>query len=139
MKKIEKNSLQSKVSFVDFQENIWPYYDAIDSSFRGILKDYFLSNKPFRITWTSALMIPKSILEEFRGFNENVEVVEDIELWIKIALLYPVAITNKVTALYNFNSPNSLTKRKICMLYNTFLAIFFNSFERLRCYFVTFS
>ncbi|WP_333808149.1 glycosyltransferase family 2 protein [Flavobacterium sp.] len=91
-----------------------PIFNGIDDNFRGIVPNYFYSNKPFRITWTSALMIEKMILKKLGGFNENVEVVEDIELWIKIGLLYPVAITNKLTALYNFNSPNSLTKRKIC-------------------------
>jgi glycosyltransferase involved in cell wall biosynthesis len=53
--KIEKNSLQEKVSFVDFQENIWPYYDAIDitivpstekESFGLVATEAMLSKKP---------------------------------------------------------------------------------------------
>ena len=55
MKKIEKNSLQKKVSFIDFQENIWPYYDAIDitvvpstekESFGLVATEAMLSKKP---------------------------------------------------------------------------------------------
>lgn len=55
LKKIEKNSLQSKVSFIDFQENIWPYYDAIDisvvpstekESFGLVATESMLSKKP---------------------------------------------------------------------------------------------
>jgi glycosyltransferase involved in cell wall biosynthesis len=90
-----------------------PYYDAIDSSFRGILKDYFLSNKPFRITWTSSLAIPKEILESIGGFTLEVTNGQDLELWTKIGIKYPVALTNKTTAIYNFNIENSLAKNKI--------------------------
>jgi len=55
LKKIEKNSLQSKVSFVDFQENIWPYYDTINiavipstekESFGLVATEAMLSKKP---------------------------------------------------------------------------------------------
>jgi glycosyltransferase involved in cell wall biosynthesis len=55
LKKIEKNSLQNKVSFIDFQENIWPYYDAIDitvvpstekESFGLVATESMLSKKP---------------------------------------------------------------------------------------------
>ena len=55
LKKIEKNSLQEKVSFIDFQENIWPYYDAIDitivpstekESFGLVATEAMLSKKP---------------------------------------------------------------------------------------------
>lgn len=55
LKKIEKNSLRSKVSFIDFQENIWPYYDTIDitvvpstekESFGLVATEAMLSKKP---------------------------------------------------------------------------------------------
>jgi glycosyltransferase involved in cell wall biosynthesis len=55
LKKIEKNSLQSNVSFIDFQENIWPYYDSIDitvvpstekESFGLVATEAMLSKKP---------------------------------------------------------------------------------------------
>jgi glycosyltransferase involved in cell wall biosynthesis len=55
LKKIEKNSLQNNVSFIDFQENIWPYYDAIDitvvpstekESFGLVATETMLSKKP---------------------------------------------------------------------------------------------
>jgi glycosyltransferase involved in cell wall biosynthesis len=89
-------------------------FNGINATYRGIVSNYFYSNKPYRIAWTSALMAERRILIKLGGFNKNVEVVEDIELWTKIAILYPVAISNKITATYNFNTPNSLTKRKIC-------------------------
>ena len=47
--------MQEKVSFIDFQENIWPYYDAIDitivpstekESFGLVATEAMLSKKP---------------------------------------------------------------------------------------------
>lgn len=53
--KIKTNDLQQRVSFVDFQENIWPYYDAMDivvvpstekESFGLVATEAMLSKKP---------------------------------------------------------------------------------------------
>lgn len=90
-----------------------PYYNKIDKSFRGIIVDYFLSNRPFRITWTSSLAVPREILEKNHGFTPGITNGQDLELWTKIGIKHPVAITNKTTAIYNYNIPNSLAKNHI--------------------------
>ncbi|RKR08679.1 glycosyltransferase involved in cell wall biosynthesis [Flavobacterium sp. 90] len=90
-----------------------PVYSGIDKEFCGIVADSFYSNQPFRITWTSCLAIPKDILENFGGFTPNVTNGQDLELWTKIAIKYPVAITNTITAIYNNDIPNSLAKKNI--------------------------
>lgn len=90
-----------------------PNFNGINESFRGIITDYFFSNSPFRITWTSSLAIPKEILEQNGGFTPNVTNGQDLELWTKIGIKYPVAITNTTTAIYNFNVLDSLTKNNI--------------------------
>lgn len=90
-----------------------PVYFGIDKEFRGIVADSFYSNQPFRITWTSCLAIPKDILESFGGFSRGVTNGQDLELWTKIAIKYPVAITNTITAIYNNHIANSLAKKNI--------------------------
>ncbi|RYJ38492.1 Glycosyl transferase [Flavobacterium anhuiense] len=90
-----------------------PVYNGIDQLFRGIVPDYFFSNKPFRITWTSSLAIPKEILQKFEGFTPGVTNGQDLELWTKIGIEHTVALTNKTTAIYNFNIPNSITKNHV--------------------------
>jgi glycosyltransferase involved in cell wall biosynthesis len=87
-----------------------PYFDGVNSSFRGIIKDYFLSNRPFRITWTSSLAIPKVILDHMGGFSIDVTNGQDLELWTKIGIEHPVALSSKTTAIYNFHLPDSLAK-----------------------------
>lgn len=90
-----------------------PYYNGIENSFNGIVEDYFFSNRPFRITWTSCLAIPKEILEKFGGFTPGITNGQDLELWTKIGIGHNVAITNKITAVYNFHIANSLAKNNI--------------------------
>lgn len=88
-------------------------FRGINAHFRGVVENYFFSSKPFRISFTSALLIPKKILIEFNGFNENCSNGEDVELWSQIGLQFPVVISNKVTTLYTFSNPNSLSKQQI--------------------------
>jgi glycosyltransferase involved in cell wall biosynthesis len=51
--------------------------------------------------WTSATVIRKKVFEEFRGFNPNLKMGEDFDLWIRVALKYKVAFLNEPLAYYN--------------------------------------
>lgn len=51
--------------------------------------------------WTGAVCIPKKIFDEEKGFKPNLKLGEDFDLWIRIALKYPVAFLNKPLAYYN--------------------------------------
>lgn len=83
-----------------------------EDNWMGIVDDYFASSAVNSIAWTSAVMVPKSILENVGNFNENITLGagEDTDLWIRIALEYPVAFSNKVTAIYNLHTENRISK-----------------------------
>jgi len=85
----------------------------IPNGFTGVVPDFFNSSLTHRLAWTSALAIPKIVFNNVGFFNESLTNSEDTEMWIRIALKYPVALSNKFTAIYNFEIPNSLSKRKI--------------------------
>ena len=51
--------------------------------------------------WTGAVCMPKSIFDEFGGFQKGIKLGEDFLLWIRIALKYKVAFLNKPLAFYN--------------------------------------
>jgi len=93
-----------------------PNHYGIDKAFEGIIEDYFASNKPYRITWTSSLAIPKEILKKLGGFTPGTTNGQDLELWTKIGIEYPIAITNTITAIYNYDIPNSLAKNNIASM-----------------------
>lgn len=72
----------------------------------GIVDKYFESCYIDSIAWTSAVMIPKAILQQHGGFNNALEIGEDIDLWIRIALNHKVAFSNQVTAIHNLHADN---------------------------------
>jgi glycosyltransferase involved in cell wall biosynthesis len=86
---------------------------TISSDYRGIIFDFFLCSLKDRIATCSSVAFSKKIFEHFMGFNTSISNGEDTELWIKIAIKYPIAITNKETAIYQFDLPKTLSKTKI--------------------------
>ncbi|MEQ3662248.1 MAG: glycosyltransferase family A protein [Flavobacterium sp.] len=90
-----------------------PIFKNISTDYVGIIENYFASNHPFKINITLNQMIPKKILIEMGCFTEGITNGQDLELWTKIAIKYPVALHNKTTAIYNNYLPNTLSKRSI--------------------------
>lgn len=86
------------------------YIQAVSDNFRGILPDYFLASMQYRVGLTSAVAIPKKILQKDFLFNPELNGQEDLELFTKIAIHKPVAITNKYSVAYNFAIENQLSK-----------------------------
>lgn len=79
----------------------------------GIVDDFFESSTINCIAYTSAVMIPKKVCEELGGFNSNYTSGEDTDLWIRIALKYPVAFTNSVSVIIHMTAENQITKTSI--------------------------
>lgn len=50
--------------------------------------------------WTSASAVPKDIFQEMGGFSERMSFGEDIDLWGRIALRYPVVFSWSGKAVY---------------------------------------
>lgn len=86
------------------------YIQAVSDNFRGILPDYFLASMQYRVGLTSAVAIPKEMIQGNFLFNPELNGQEDLELFTKIAIQKLVAITNKYTVEYNFAIENQLSK-----------------------------
>ena len=84
------------------------YIQAVYDNFRGILPDYFLASMQYRVGLTSAVAIPKKMVQGNFLFNPELNGQEDLELFTKIAIHKPVAITNKYTVEYNFAIENNI-------------------------------
>ncbi len=99
------------------------FYKNIADDFRGVVGNFFEASLPYRIGLTSSLMIPKFIVTE-KKFNPKVSSGQDLELYTKIAIEYPVALTSKFTVEYNFSLDNQLSKthvfQKTLMDFNQF-------------------
>ncbi|TWO31798.1 glycosyltransferase family 2 protein [Seonamhaeicola sediminis] len=82
----------------------------IKEDYRGVIPDFFQASLINRVAHTSAVVIPKRILENDGMFDLNISSGQDLDLWIRVAAHYNVAITNKKTSIYRFEIPNSLSK-----------------------------
>lgn len=51
--------------------------------------------------WTGATVIKKNVFHENNGFKPTLKLGEDFDLWVRVALKYPVAFLNKPLAYYN--------------------------------------
>jgi len=51
--------------------------------------------------WTGATIIRKTIFESKKGFKPNLKLGEDFDLWVRVAMKYPVVLLNKPLANYN--------------------------------------
>lgn len=72
--------------------------DSQNSIIRSI--DYFFeTTKKTGVVWSSAVAIRKDVFKNIGGFSD-VKMGEDLEYWARIALDYPVAISEKVTSYY---------------------------------------
>jgi glycosyltransferase involved in cell wall biosynthesis len=49
----------------------------------------------------SSAIMPRRLFLDYKGFKPEIKLGEDFELWVRLALNYPVAFLNKVLVFYN--------------------------------------
>ncbi|MEZ4853404.1 glycosyltransferase family 2 protein [Flavobacterium sp.] len=85
----------------------------ITDDYRGIITDFFKSSYVNRVATTSSVLLSKKILIQHNGFDTAISSGQDLDLWIRLAIDNKVAINNVVSAIYEYQIPNSLSKTKI--------------------------
>jgi glycosyltransferase involved in cell wall biosynthesis len=75
-----------------------------------IIDDYFKYSIINCIAWTSSVCFTKEKFNALNGFNTNLEIAEDLDLWNRFALKYRVCFNPKITMTYTFFAENSLSK-----------------------------
>ncbi len=84
-----------------------------DENWTGIINHYFESTLANSIASGSSVMIPKNVFNNIGDFNIQYNSGEDTDMWIRIALNYPVAFTNKVSVIHNMDATNKITNHKL--------------------------
>lgn len=74
-----------------------PKFNTIDFPFFGIVDDYFGASIVDNLLWTSAVAIPKEVINQNYSFDEDLGCGEDLDLWIRLAKDFDVAFSSKVT------------------------------------------
>lgn len=76
------------------------------SSWEGIIQNYFqtaFNEPPF---FTSSIAILKIAFNEVGGFKEGIKLGEDLDMWLRIALTYPIAFSNSLQVIYHQEAKN---------------------------------
>ena len=101
-----ENKLEMQVALHQEQQNILMSYTQeiwlrnniqvnIPKKFQKIGKDVFLENLTYCNLAPSSVMLHKKIFDEVGLFDESMEVCEDYDLWLRIALKFEIALVAK--------------------------------------------
>ena len=80
-----------------------PAIIGVDNGFESGLINYcqVYVKTLYQPLWTGSTIIKRSVFESLNGFNPGLKLGEDFDLWIRVAMEYPVAFKNKLLAFYN--------------------------------------
>lgn len=99
------------------QPQHFPTYIGIpEENWRGIVTNFYEAGKKYRLGCTGSIAIPKQVLDQLGGFDESMNISpygEDIKLWIKIAIHYPVVYDSTHTLVYDLSGENHLSKNNL--------------------------
>lgn len=75
-----------------------------------LINDFFDYTTPDMLTWTSAVCIKKSILDD-NNFDETITngAGEDTDLWIRLGLKYPLVFNKNISATHRLLSENRVS------------------------------
>ena len=78
----------------------------------GIVNNYFKYSLIDTLAWTSAVGMKKDFFIKLGGFDASIThgAGEDTDLWVRAALKSPLVFSNKVTATYNLQGSNRISK-----------------------------
>lgn len=82
-------------------------------AWKGVVDDYFYYSSISSLASSSSIAIPKSVFGSVGVFNKNYNSGEDTDMWIRIALNYPTAFDNSVTAIHNQNAVEKQTNTRL--------------------------
>lgn len=99
--------------FLNEGEVSTPKFKGISADFYGIVPDFFDASINHPIATSSSIAVPKYIFEKIGYFKPKISSGQDVDMWIRIASKYPVAISAEITASYLHYIENSLSKTPI--------------------------
>lgn len=76
---------------------------GVEAGFQNGLINYFqvYAKTLWMPLWTGATILRKDVFNENNGFKPSLKLGEDFDLWVRVAIKYPVAFLNKPLAYYN--------------------------------------
>ena len=120
-------SCNARVVDQECRVGIPPFADLLpetpSDAWKALLADTFV--------WTPTVLARRTSLEQARGFDENLTIAEDQDLWIRLALLGEVAFIDEVLTIVH-ERPGSLSGTDARLLIDNTLAMVIRHIEAQR-------
>jgi glycosyltransferase involved in cell wall biosynthesis len=83
----------------EFGASAWGGSDVVPDAYTRLLEDNFIT--------TGSVVMRRDVLTEVGGFAEDLRLVEDLELWLRVALRHPIAWCPQVGLLRRRHANNT--------------------------------
>ena len=83
----------------------WKWEQGMGEGFRGYVENYFGTSHN-DLFCSSSVVIRKKIFENVGYFDERISSSEDLDMWYRVILKYPVVFYDKVLVYYNQDAEN---------------------------------
>ncbi len=83
----------------------WECHQGMGKGFRGYVENYF-GTRHNDLFCSSSVVIRKDVFDTTGYFDERISASEDLDMWYRIILHYPVVYYDKVLVYYNQNAEN---------------------------------
>jgi glycosyltransferase involved in cell wall biosynthesis len=108
----EAGLYSSSYEFV-YSSNYWVKSKCYGIPSFGLIDNYFKSaSRGEPPVWTSVAGLRKEIFLEFGGFKEGYQFGEDLDLWGRIALRYPIAFVDRVGGKYHCDANGRICQKR---------------------------
>lgn len=95
---------------------------TLPKNFAGYVEDYWSIAKDNILFTSSSVVINKNVFDAIGKYDEQLIRGEDVDLWFRIALHYPVAFLNKPLAIYRLQAENrsniGMAESNKCLIWN---------------------
>ena len=89
-----------------------PRVTGLGDTERGLVPAYFKTMATsVGLLNSSSICVPREVIKRAGGFAEDVDFGEDLELWAKIAVAYPVAYSRRILAIWDRSAENRSISR----------------------------
>ena len=83
----------------------WKWEQGMGDGYRGYVENYFGTSHN-DLFCSSSVVIHKDVFEHVGYFDERISSTEDLDMWFRIILHYPVVFYDKVLVYYNQDAEN---------------------------------
>ena len=118
----DKGMYCSKYNYVLYEEKIESKTTELFKNKYSVVNNYFRNSPKNPIATSSSTVVYRPIFKEVGLFNEHITHGPDLDMWLRIALHYPVYYCNLPISNYVKDAIDSVTK-KIPKLENTIIFI----------------